>query len=128
MTASFEEPSLPNEWVLLNNLDQATMALQSVVSLATVLADAAESDRYRTSTFDDAMAAFTTYLDECVTKVAVCKELLFKQYRERKGIPETNASAWWSPAALSAKPAAKKAAAKKSVSNTKKKGKSNVKK
>lgn len=114
---------LPREWVLLNNLDQATIALQSIVSLASVLSDVNDTWRH-SSTYEDAMAAFTAYLDNCVTRVATCKEDLFKNYRERRGIPEIDVNAWWSPAALSPKPAAKKAAKKKSVT---KKGKNNGK-
>lgn len=119
MTASFEESSPPTEWVLLNNLDQAATALQSVVSLSRVLGDPGDDWRYSV-THADAMYAFSTYLEQCVERVAACKEALFKNYRERKGIPETDASGWWSPAALSVKPAVKQAANKKSSSSTKK--------
>lgn len=116
---SNDESSLPSEWVALNNLDQAVIALQSVVSLSRVLGDPGDDWRY-SATHADAMFAFTTYLEDCVAKVSACKEALFKNYRERKGIPEVKASAWWSHAALSTKPAAKKAAKKKSGSSTKK--------
>lgn len=123
---SNDEQSLPTEWVLLNNLDQVAIALQSVASLSRVLSDPGDDWRY-SATHADAMFAFTTYLEDCVAKVSVCKEALFKNYRERKGIPEVNASAWWSPAALSTKSAAKKAAAKKKSSSATKKVKNNVK-
>lgn len=100
---SNEEPKVPNEWLALSNLDEAIIALQSVVSLSRVLGEPADGWRY-SATYEDAMHAFTTYLDQCVERAAACKEELFKQYRERKGIPETNAaSGWWSPAALLAR-------------------------
>lgn len=120
---SNKEPSLSDEWVALNNLDSAVIALQSVVSLSHVLGEPAEGWRY-SATYEEAMSAFTAYLEDCVAKVAMCKETLFSHYRARKGIPETNVSGWWSPAALNDTPAPKKAAKKKVVS---KKGKSNVK-
>lgn len=122
---SNDKPSLHDEWVALSNLDQAVIALQSVVSLSHVLGDSADGWRY-SATYEDAMSAFTAYLDDCVEKVATCKETLFKHYRERKGIPETNASGWWSPAAFNDKPAPK-IAAKKKPSSSAKKVKSNVK-
>lgn len=123
MSASQADNSLPTEWVLLNNLDHVTISLQSVVSLYRVLGDPGDDWRY-SATHADAMFAVTEHLEACVTKVSACKEALFKNYRERKGIPETDASGWWSPASLRTKPAAKKAAKK----NSKKKSSAATKK
>lgn len=120
-----EESSPTSEWLALSNLDEAVIALQSVVSLSRVLGGTNDA-WHHSATYEDAMCAFTTYLEDCVDRVADCKEALFKQYRERKGLPEPNAaSGWWSPAAALAR-AEKNSAVPKKKPVTKK-GKSSGK-
>lgn len=108
------------EWVLLNNLDQATIALQSLVSLSSVLCDVNDAWRY-SSTYEDALTAFTAYLDKCVEHVSVCKEDLFKNYRSRKGIPEIDYNGWWGPATATIEPPGAKKDTKKAAKKATKK-------
>lgn len=116
MSASHKDSTGSAEWVLLNNLDQAAIALQSIVSLSHVLSDVNDAWRY-SATYEDAMAAFTSYLEDAVEKIAKCKEDLFKNYRERKGIPEIDHNEWW----LQASAALDQPGAKKATKNAAKK-------